>query len=281
MYRTYLLSFISLLLVAIACNEVFEPWQENDRYHFSIYGMLDATADTQWVRVMPVREELFLDPRPIDVTVTLEHIESGETTIMHDSLFSYHPDVYAWNFWTTMELIPEETYRLTASHPDGRTSYGETTLPPDFPTPVVQTRAAPIVVHIEGVERLVDTQVIFHGQYPRTGEIRILGLPYLEDTLRTATGGYQVFINPAKHRNKLVGFPPTLKIVIYVASGGPDYYPFGTMKGREMETPQGISNIRSGTGYLGGIVSKTVPYRSCYAEDGFRLVPCPLDPSPW
>ncbi|TVQ04901.1 MAG: hypothetical protein EA359_04900 [Balneolaceae bacterium] len=35
----------------IACDEPFQPLLENNSAPFSIYGYLDATADTQWVRV--------------------------------------------------------------------------------------------------------------------------------------------------------------------------------------------------------------------------------------
>src|SRR5690625_7493443 len=84
-----------------------------------MFGYLDASADTQWVRIMPVREELFLEPRPLDVIVTMEHAESGESIVMQDSLFSYFQG-YAWNFRSEMAIRPGQPYRITASHTDGR-----------------------------------------------------------------------------------------------------------------------------------------------------------------
>src|SRR5690625_6403028 len=70
-----------------------------------MFGYLDASADTQWVRILPVREELFLEPRPLDFIVTMEHAESGESIVMQDSLFSYFQG-YAWNFRSEMDIRP-------------------------------------------------------------------------------------------------------------------------------------------------------------------------------
>lgn len=75
-------------MLFVGCNQTFEPLQENDKYYFSIYGYLDAATDTQWVRVGPAREGINQQPDPTGIKVTLEHIQSGETVIMKDSLFA-------------------------------------------------------------------------------------------------------------------------------------------------------------------------------------------------
>ncbi len=89
-----------------SCDPVFEPMQENDRYFFSIYGYLDASSDTNWIRVMPIREEFLMEPETIDATVTIKDLSSETTTVMNDSLFYYGDNAYAWNFWTAMPLEP-------------------------------------------------------------------------------------------------------------------------------------------------------------------------------
>src|SRR5690625_6428012 len=57
---------------------------------------------------------------------------------MQDSLFSYFQG-YAWNFRSEMDIRPGQTYRITASHPDGRSSHTTVQLPEDFPTPILHT----------------------------------------------------------------------------------------------------------------------------------------------
>ncbi|MEX2602199.1 MAG: hypothetical protein WD355_11150 [Balneolaceae bacterium] len=276
---------ISIVLFTTGCDESFQPWQENDRYHFSIYGMLDASVDTQWVRIMPVREELFLEPRPIDVTVTLEHIESGDSIAMNDSLFRYYPELYAWNFWTTMDLEPEQTYRLTAKHGDGRTSSAQVKLPSDFPTPIVRMRQIVddsefynIVYISKSIDLLADVQVIYFGLDEPTGIVHSRGFGHLKDTVRTSHDYHTVYIDP---REDGLNIDPIIKEVVFVANAGPDFHDFGSMDEKILTVPEGVSNIENGVGYLAGIVSKTVPYRSCFADDGFTYIPCPLVPDPW
>lgn len=75
--------------LAAGCEHAFEPFQENEDADFSMFGYLDLNADTQWVRVMPVRQDLFLSPDPIDAAVTLEHLESGQIVTLNDSLFEF------------------------------------------------------------------------------------------------------------------------------------------------------------------------------------------------
>lgn len=284
------------------CNETFEPWQENDQYFYSIYGYLDATADTQWVRVMPVRRDLFLEPKPIDARVTLEEVQSGKSTVMTDSLFSYAHNRYAYNFWTTMKLQSGHTYRTTVKRSDGNFSYAEVTLPEDFPTPKVQIdyrSEIPIntVVFIDEVERLADVQTVFHPEFDLTGEEYLVGRSHLRDTVRKESGNLEIIINPEEdfqfldnfyHMTPPVGITQYLTSsspygppLIFIASAGPGYHFFPSIDGKIEALPEGVSNVENGTGYLAGIVSKTIPYKSCTEGDSIEIVPCELRSPPW
>lgn len=284
---TQLLSLIGLFFVG-GCSGTFEPWQQNNQYHFSIYGYLDASADTQWVRVMPVREELFLDPRPVDVTVTLEHLNSGERVVMNDSLFAYAHDRYAWNFWTTKELLPEETYLLNAQKSDGMFSRARVTLPSEFHAPIVLIQNSPrgvperATIVLEGIDRLADVRTVY-------GQNRIA---HLGDTSRTSSGAIQVVIdiqevvdvlepfNSDLSPSSLIGSSSPSGAKIFIASAGPDYHHFGSIVEKVIALPEGVSNIDNGVGYLAGIVSMTLPFESCMAE-GMKVVPCEQEPPPW
>lgn len=294
-------------LVATGCNETFEPWEENDQYHFSIFGYLDASADTQWVRVMPVREEFFLDPdQSLDAKVTLEHVESGESVIMNDSLFAYAHDVYAWNFWTTMDVQPEQTYRLTVKHPNNpgyRSSSVETTLPPDFPPPLVQidfdALGNPVntTVFVKGVDRLADVQTVFHPTFPVSGKEYLVRLSHLQDSLHTSSGEFRILIDPLEdfqHLDTYYRLNPSVTFSqylnpssaygpqqIFIASAGPDYHFFPSIDQKIVALPEGVSNIENGVGYLSGIVSKTVPYQTCMEEGTIILIPCEPEAPPW
>lgn len=295
MGRTYSLVFIinSLLLlyfVIAGCDETFLPLEENDQYHFTIYGFLDASADTQWVRVMPVRENLYPGRDPIDAIVTLEHVESGSSVVMNDSLFGYFHDRYAWNFWTTWELHPEQTYRLTAERSDGKSSYAEVSLPKDFPIPVVETDdpqfGTSARVYFNDIEHLADVRVIHYLRFHHTDQEYIVPFGHLQQPFLQESGEYMIFINPSKDREtigSLIGDNPhtTYPMQIFIASAGPEFRHFPMIDQREAVIPERISNITNGIGYLAGIVSKTIPYEMCLEEGTGIPAPCEPEPYPW
>ncbi len=47
-----------LILALTACDSSFEPITQEPTHFFAVFGFLDTAADTQFVRVSPVRETL-------------------------------------------------------------------------------------------------------------------------------------------------------------------------------------------------------------------------------
>lgn len=120
-----------------ACGDPpFDPFAENTVGPFAIYGYLDLRADTQWIRVTPIRHRLVPDAEPIDAVVTLEHLETGRVVTLRDSLFTFRDlgmdaEVQVPNFWTAEPLEPEATYRLVAMRSDGAATTATIEMPPD------------------------------------------------------------------------------------------------------------------------------------------------------
>ncbi|MFH5831854.1 hypothetical protein [Halalkalibaculum sp. DA384] len=245
---------------------------DDDEYIFAIQGYLDASADTQWVRVMPIRKSVDLK-RDAPATVVLEHPESGQSAVMKDSLFEF-VYTHAVNYWSTMNIKAGETYRLTAERSDGATSSATVTLPEDFPTPVVQMgRSGFDYVYINGIKKLADVHTRFHTE---SGEIVVV--PHIRDTVSRRSDDYVVAIDPAEDLAAL-GEHNTdgyTRKEIFVAAGGPNWPPMGSIDEDLISMPEGVSNVTSGAGYLAGIVSKILPYRCCFDENGDHA-PCPLE----
>lgn len=272
---------IVLCPMLISCDQTFDPIKESN-FNFSINGYLDATADTQWVRVMPVRDSLLFEPGPINAVVTLEEVTSGMSVTMNDSLFRYLEGggAYAYMFWTTFDVKPEETYRLTAATKSGeKTSSAQVTLPSDFPTPMVERKL--IYIH-KSIDRLGDVQAVYFGRDSFSGNVRIKGLSHFEaqDTTTTGLDFFTVYIREDADAEELVGFPPVFKTQIFVAAYGPDFPYLGSVNKHVLDIPGSFSNVENGLGFLAGIVSKTIPFKSCFAEDG-TLTACPAEPPPW
>lgn len=241
-----------------------------------MFGYLDASADTQWVRIMPVRDSLFYQPDEIDATITLEELETGNTITLNDSLFHFSNNRYAYNFWTTQSLEPSRTYRLKAERSDGAVSHATITLPADFPTPIAYIWEpddfSPDRIEIEGVEKLVDAQIIYNSQIQRSS------ISIIKDTVAVPDGSYQVLIQPWMNIESFgtsIDMIPKENLNIFIAAATRDFPDFAAVDEITISFPGGVSNVEKGIGYVGGIVSKTIPYRSCF-DDTQRRTPCPL-----
>lgn len=269
------------VLILTSCEYSFDPTLENDRYHFSIYGTLDASADTQWVRIMPLRDSLFLAPKPIDATVTLQHITSDKTVVLNDSLFRYGSNVYAWNFWTTEKLLQDETYRLVAERPDGQTSSAFATLPADFQVLEVNYSCGgffadilqDLSVRIESVERLVMVEMVYHyrmGSQEAERTHRVYR--HLQNKTELSDDRIQIVLNYQADLSKLAGLigldidglirPPQLglrRVEVIIASAGPDWPDTEGLDFEEQALPDTVTNVENGVGVLAAIVSKTLP----------------------
>lgn len=262
-----------------ACEQPFEPVQENERHFFSINGYLDASADTQWVRVMPVRETLLQEPDLPVPLVTLYDLENDTNVVMRDSLFTFSGGRYAYNFWTTMDLQPEQKYRLVVEGQDGRFSQAEVTLPPDFPEPRFrEPEFGDDILLVEGVERLADIQVVYEIRLNNTGEVFSAAFSYLPFSIFLPPSTYRIGINPDYPRTEVMNAYcgiTTLERNIFVAAGGPEWHDFLSIDKHTIALPDGITNIENGVGYLGGILSKTFPYVDIEGNRGLFHFPCP------
>lgn len=289
---TFHLSLLTCLLSLAGCDESFQPLRENDAAPFSIFGYLDASADTQWVRVTPVRDQLDLPPVVPEMHVTIEHPQSGSMAEMNDSLFLFPDGFHILNAWAVTDILkPEQTYRLRAERPDGAASHVTVTLPDDFPTPTLEIYeiVGLAFVNIKGVERLADVQIKTRARIisPSAGwdYVRVFSTSQKRRIDEVAPGEYRVMLSistvlsfvhglvPAPPNNDLVVEP--IHRQIFVASGGPEWdEEISTLDDRIYSLPNVISNVENGTGYLFGIVSKSIPYKSCF-NDQEELIACP------
>ncbi|HEX6071199.1 MAG TPA: hypothetical protein VFZ18_15305, partial [Longimicrobiaceae bacterium] len=127
------------LLLVTACDDTFTPI-EASALRYSLYGYLDASADTQWIRVSPVRPLAITSPEPLEERVTLEHLGTGRIVELRDSVFrqqALDPDLgsatfYVHNFWTTEPIAPGATYRLTVTKTGGPTAETLIEVPPEY-----------------------------------------------------------------------------------------------------------------------------------------------------
>lgn len=271
--------FLALfIMIQFGCNEPFQAVGDDDAFTFSIYGYLDASVDTQWVRVEPARKKVeSIDELPV-MHVTLTHLESETSIVMNDSLILSPDGRHIPFVWTTMDIEPEQSYRLKAERPDGAESHVTVTTPPDFPTPVLMANEVSLSgdLLIKGVERLADVQSIWKNygrvHYRRFAERSVVSDDTYTVTFRIGRDMGILFENPPPPAS-LVGSPRQ----IFVASGGPEWNEeIPLMNDLVYNLPVSFSNVEGGVGYLIGIVSKTIPFRGCFNDEGENIA-CPLE----
>lgn len=124
-----LFALLLALLASAGCDNTVDPFTESDRY-FTVFGYLDTGADTQYVRVIPLRQDL--DPeaeRTIDARVTLTDVQTGHTFTLRDSLITFSGGRYGHVYHLPLHPVPGHTYRLSVERADGLAATAETTVP--------------------------------------------------------------------------------------------------------------------------------------------------------
>lgn len=266
---------LSLILITFGCDNSFQPIKENNKAFFSFYGYLDASADTQWVRVAPVRNQLSTPPVKPDMRVTLEEVESGTMVAMNDSLFQLGNGYNYLNSWTTMDIKPEHTYRMVAERPDGATSSVTITTPPDFPTPrlsYIHTLSFPpgctALLSINDITHLADVQSVWRYQVKSEANSleQVYRFPYRGEVYGTVEHrSVELSAIAEKGNFEVPGNARLRKRYIFVASGGPEWIDgLDSLDTVTYTLPTTLSNVKNGLGYVVGIVSKTIPYEMCH-----------------
>lgn len=294
----YVFWFFTGLCFLIGCNDSFQPLQENDRYFFSIYGYLDASADTQWVRVGPLREQIDMLPEKPKMQVALTHLQSDHTVVMNDSLLQISGDNLI-NVWTTNEIKAGHTYRLQAKRPDGKTSQVTVTLPDELPTPRFlegsrMVGQSPIhTVFIDGANPLADVQSRWFVRLKAPGfeQKKMFYFSYKTEAEKNDQGEYTVFIDPDWEWEQLTSqtiMPPppvgeiqVLHRQVFVAIAGPEWKDdIASLDDLVYALPETLTNVEDGLGYMVGVVSKSIPFESCFNNQQ-QLIACPEEKPFW
>ncbi len=282
--------FAALLTLSAGCDQSFEPFAEHERY-FSIYGNLDPAADTQWVRVMPIRTSTLAEPVPIDATVTLEHLGTGEVFTLRDSLFRHTGadpqspgEVYVHTFWTTEPILPDATYRLTALRSDGATATATAKVAREYPRVIVGLGQDPRqflnrdYVQVEGIDHLA--MVLVHHyipdecssySHPHTIFHGPDGRPEPGDDIARVYVDRRPVLPPGTFRCS-----PELKKQISIVTSGSEWAYGAELTNAVVTLPDVVSNVVNGAGFLGGILTRRVPYERCAIVDAASTDVCEL-----
>ncbi len=273
--RPALLTFLlSVVLVLSGCETSVDPIVGTEKA-FSLYGVLQPRADTQWVRVYPIKEQLRpTPPDSLDVTFRSTELERGRSTVWHDSLIREDDGRYAHVYWSRTPIAYERTYRLEVTESGGTT---RVEVPVPEPAGLAlrepQAEAAPVIVPVHvtrSVPRLINLEVEYYVQYdraenvagndPPTARLRVS----YDGAQGQIDGGWVVPVDLSEDfqvlRERLVNADlwnssvglvmrnMTLRLEVVNEAWNP---PGGEFDPNVLVEPGAMSNVRNGFGFVG------------------------------
>lgn len=261
-------ALLLMLAVAVAgCEDQFEPFEDSD-IAFSLFGYLDAAADTQFVRVASLRQSAF-ENAPVEAVVTLDDLARGETVMLRDSVIEFANGAIVHNFWTDALVRPSASYRLTATGPDGRASSALFEMPPDFPNPELESGLSEYSsvefpptaqsMTFYGIEKLADLRVTYALDNPTT----TVTISYLTELNRSQSGAYLLAFNAYTDVQRAIGGSegtacPSLRWArVLVAAATADWPDLADLDPETLALPGTASNVEGGLGYIGGVITRS------------------------
>lgn len=260
------------------CDTTFDPFEALDDAHFTIYGYLDAAADTQYVFVTPLRRQAGPAEAPLAAVVTLEHLRTGIATVWRDTLVAGPDGQRQHLFWSDAPLQPGETYRFVVAGAGGAASQATVTLPPDFPLPAFDDGAS-LGNPAPRAQSLTFSPVVAELAYLEiTYYLRFAATPFEpQQPINTSYGdrvrrfGDHLGLGFDAYGDVLRVVPPrscptadsATAVIVVTLPGWPRFEGFPLER---LALPETVDNIEGGFGFLGGVLSKrmTLPIGSIF-----------------
>jgi hypothetical protein len=264
--------FLISLLFINSCDDTLDPVKENDRFFYSIFGYLDSSEERQWIRIINLQEDIDTTGQRFDGYVSLENLETGETSTLKDSLFQFSSNIYAHNFWTEQEIRRNHKYRITVERSDGSESSVTVEIPNSFEEPEYRppvNAGDPGRLIIREADNLADASIRFKIKYSLSDIIVNQSISVISDTISSGSNSYYIPINTNRisQVTKDLETAEIIECELYVARAGSDWIYFASLDRNLIALPDGISNVDNGTGYVVGVTSITIPYPNSSCSD--------------
>lgn len=247
----------------------------------SLYGTLNVAADPQAIRVEPLGDRVQLGAPPeIDVTVTLENLDTGTQVTLQDSLSEVGGAYSVHNFWTDHPIQPSTSYRVAVKQ-GGETVTSATTITPANAPALIQTSEFYLpcdsenntfIVLARNIDRLAAAHVIYPITYDLSGQSPIQTLNQYDhsDTIDESGDRFEIYVNYRPALEELNPEPgpgqPCIRkeyfthsyVLMAVTAGGPNWPEWRDLPFDQIARPDSLSNVQGGHGFVGGIYSDTL-----------------------
>jgi len=266
--------WLSVLAMLPACDSSVDIFTDSGQY-YSLFGFLDATADTQWVRVKVLQDSMLTEAGPMDAVMTMTTLSTGNSVSWRDSIFSVIGGALVHNFWVAEPLARLESYRLEVRRSDGATSSTTVTLPDTFATPVFSDPPLTQLPFGTGcitnfrmdahIPSLATADVTYYIPSTAGNEIAFT-VDYSDEAVFYEEGFWRVNFKWMDDVKFLMASNPYVDITsltrlraveVRVAAAGPNW-PDYTLDDETLAIPGVASYVENGLGFVGGVVSRRI-----------------------
>ncbi len=258
------------------CETPVDVFVESDAY-YSMFGVLDVSADTQWVRIEALQDSLRMGSSTLDARFTMTQLSTGRQVEWRDSLFQFLNGFQAHNMWTAEPIQPLASYLLEVTRSDGAVSSHTVTLPDTFEEPLLN--AFPFSLINLPVSGNVCAQTF--ELVADIGQLAALQISYVVPTARgtdrrydvsyipraeQVEGGIEVRITWARDLQELaaldrdIGVTELLQlkeVELLIAAAGPGW-PDNALPDETVALPGAVTHIENGFGFVGGVISRRI-----------------------
>ncbi len=200
-------SMIVVCLAFVGCDSAFSPFTEQGPQPAHVlFGTLDASSDSQLVRVQIVRQDL-APVQPVLNELQLKSRVQGQDPISwNDSLVALPDGNQSHLFYTTQRPTPGALTTITVSGPDDRTTSISVFMPPkpDVRSGATEFRAGGIVksvVLLGRIERPDQLSTEYDVFDPRINDYRRVLVPYNTSTGKRVLEGWEFVVNLSVDRS--------------------------------------------------------------------------------
>ena len=244
------------LLLQTGCVDDFSPLVQGPA-DVAVHGFLDASSDTQWIRVTPMRNVVLTSPDPLNVSVMLQEVGGDQRVELQDSLFWFPTGdtaigaagMYVHNFWAAARAKPAATYRLLVTRSGHPTAVIPVRMPGDYEVRVWRSsaRISPVASYLQ----------VLGAKY----------VPFLTLTASCAGGGALYDLAPQRlgqdiHQATVPDFFLTCSSGQFTVVGSEQAWPDGQGYSLYRLTAGG-GNYSNALGFVGGVIIKVIPYENC------------------
>lgn len=219
---------------------------------------------------MPLRSTALTEAGTLKARVTLENLRTGEVVELRDSLFRFDPSdgglgsdgVFLHNYWTTLPIEPGASYRFRAVADEARPAEATIEVPPDYDVEVWIAQPSSRkrdLIRLDGLRYVAFTAeftYVIDGCGPAAQRTEF-------DTGSPQTDVQMISIGRYIRNRPGCGVPELQRREIWIVGSAAEWPAGVEYSPTELRVPDSPSNITNALGFLGGVLTKRVPYENC------------------